>query len=1279
MATSDPGRRSRQAGDDGQRSVDARGAMGVQVGEHNLQINYTYNRLTWTDGVAPPPLVSTSGEVESPYRGLGAFDERDAAFFFGREAAATQVLERMSRQLDDAGLLVVSGVSGAGKSSLLRAGVVPRIRGAGLASALGAAHWPCLLFTPGGAPLDELAVRVASLAGADAAAVRRGLGADPAGFALTARQAALAQAGGPAGQPGRPGHGQQPRLLLIIDQFEQLFTRCPDEQQRREFISALHAAATVRHGAEQVPAAVVVLVVRADFEARCAEYPQLADAIQHRYLLTAMTELELRMAITEPAKMAGSSVDDDLVEVLLQEVGTRHRASSSAIPSLGGASSAGMLPLLSHALDQAWRNRTGNVLTLADYERTGGIAGAVADSAQGVYEHLTPAQQAVTRQVFTRLTAVGSEGMDTADRVVRAELTEGTSTATTQDVEAVLEAFAAERLLTLAAGTVEISHEVLLTAWPLLRDTWLADTHADRIVRTRLHNTAADWERNSRDPSYLYTGNLLQATTETTARIGADPARNPPLSQVERDFMQASTRAHRRNVRRRQGFIAFLMALVVGLTSATVWAVLATQDATRQRDEATRQRDAAISRQLAVESERLGDTNITASALDSIAAWGLDRSSAEARYAMRAAAASPQIATLISGYGAVNSVAFSPDGKTLATGNADGTARLWNLATGQQTRPVLHGGSQAVTSVVFSPDGEILATGDPDGTGLLWNLATGRQTRLSLGGDARSTASVAFSPDGTKLAATGGGSGSLCQLWDVATGQKVGPHLGSCSQETISVAFSPDGKTLATVNTSSGAAQLWDVMTGRQIGHDLRISFDSVASVAFRPDDKILATGSLSGPARLWNVMTGRQIGHGLSSGSQGTPSVAFSPDGKTLATGGDDGSVRMWDVATGKQIGSSLSTHSRQVNSIAFSPDGKTLATGDDSGAARLWNVAAAQQTSHIVSGGSYGTAAVALSRDGKTLATDDGNGSFRLWDMTTTRQIGPILKVAAPPMGMGGPAAYSSVAFSPDGKILATGFLNKTRLWNTATGQQVGPTLNTGFTSAAFSPDGKVLATADDSVQLWDLTTGHRLGKPFSESAFSVAFSPDGKILATGDRYGTALLWNVATRHEIGSPLRGAPFRSYGGTLVAFSPDGTKLATSYGGGLVWLWNVATGQQIGRPLNAGPVYSVNSEAFSPDGTTLATNNLAGSLRLWDVATGQQIGGPFNVGDGSIGFSPSGKTLVVGSVFGPARTLDVSYLVGTLAQLCTRVGGSLTPAEWTQHVLPGPSYRKICP
>jgi hypothetical protein len=542
-------------------------------------------------------------------------------------------------------LLVVSGVSGAGKSSLLRAGVLPRLRGAGLVSV--PAAWRCLVFTPGRAPLDELAVGVASLAGADASAVRRAVAADPGGFALTARQAAqagIARPGtGPGCRPELPG-----RLLIVVDQFEQVFTQCSDEEQRQAFITALHAAATSAGGSAHAPAALVLLGVRADFEARCAAYPQLVDAIQDRYLVTAMTERQLRMAITEPAKRAGSRVDEDLADGLLRELGARQPAAS-----------AGVLPLLSHALDQAWRIRAGDELTLADYERTGGIEGAVARSAQRAYDSLTHAQQASARQVFTRLTATTSDGTDTAYRAGRAELVAGKTTAQARDVEAVLETFAAERLLTLAAGTVEISHEVLLTAWPLLRDTWLADTHADRIVRIRLMRSAADWADHGRDPSYLYSGTLL-AVAEATVRSDANAARHLPLGHVEHDFLLASGRAQHKRARRRQGLIALLTAMIVTLASATVLAFLARQDAVRQRD-------IAASAGLVSRSEALGDTNPRISRLLSIAAWRLNPSS-DARYAMLAAAALPGTSVLTGDTHSVFSVAFSRDGKTLASG-----------------------------------------------------------------------------------------------------------------------------------------------------------------------------------------------------------------------------------------------------------------------------------------------------------------------------------------------------------------------------------------------------------------------------------------------------------------------------------------------------------------------------------------------------------------------------------------------------------------------------------
>ena len=1249
--SADPDHRAppaQEAGSGGQYHVDAGGALGVQVGEGNTQIIYAYSRQTWADEIAPAPLATVSGVVDSPYRGLNTFEERDAAFFYGREAAATQVLVRMSRQINGPGLLVISGASGAGKSSLLRAGVLPRMRGAGLASAAEARSWPCLLFTPARAPLEELAVRVAQLAGADAAAVRRGLGIDPAGFALTARQAGMVQPGSPAGDQACPP-GQRSRLLLMVDQFEQLFTQCSDEEQRRAFITALHAAATVRHGPDHEPAALVVLGVRADFEARCADYPQLAGAIQDRYLVTAMTERQLRLAIAEPAKMAGSSVEDDLTEELLREVRTRHP----------GGSSAGVLPLLSHALDQAWRTRTGDVLALADYERTGGIEGAVADSAQRAYDRLTPAQQASARQVFTRLTAC-SDGVDTAARATRAELTEGKSAAEARDVEAVLEAFAAERLLILAADTVEISHEILLTAWPLLRDVWLAETHADRVVRSRLDDVAAEWNRNSRDPIYLYAGSLLAAGTETATRISAYPARHPPLSKIEHDFLHASSRAQRRRARRRQSFVGLLLVLVIGFALLAVAALHASQEAQHQRD-------VAASGQLINESQLLGDINPTISKLLSIAAWRI-HPSADDRYAMLAAAARPGIAALTGHTDRIHSMTFSPDGNTLVTGSYDGTVRLWDVATHRQIGAPLAGHDGEIYSVAFSPNGKVVASGADDGIVRLWDAATHRQIGAPLASHDDEIYSVAFSPNG-KVVASGADDG-IVRLWDAATHRQIGAPLAGHDDEINSVAFSPNGKTLAT-GGADGTIRLWDVATHRQIGAPLASHAGVVYSVAFSPDGKTLATGSADGTIRFWDVAT-QQMARSWPTNSP-VFDVAFSPDGKILASGNLDDTARLWDVATLRPIGNPFIGYS-----LVFSPDGKILATGGYDHIARLWNVASRTGTA-VLTGHTRPVNSVAFSPDGKTLAAGAAGGTVQLWDMATRQPIGNPLN------SQGG--TVNSVAFSPDGKTLAAGAADGTvQLWDMATRQSIGNPLNSqGGTvnSVAFSPDGKTLAAgaAGGTVQLWDMATRQPIGNPLNSqggTVYSVAFSPDGKTLAAGAAGGTVQLWDMATRQQIGNPLNGHADRVYS---VAFSPDGKTLATGATDDTVRLWDVATRQQIGDPLigHADWVYSV---AFSPDAKTLASGSADGTVRLWDMATRQQIGDPLTTNAGevySVAFSPDGKTVASGSADGTMRVWDTAYLVDTAAGLCDSVQRSLTRTEWTQYVPPGPAYRSVCP
>jgi WD40 repeat protein len=594
--------------------------------------------------------------------------------------------------------------------------------------------------------------------------------------------------------------------------------------------------------------------------------------------------------------------------------------------------------LLSHALDQAWRSRTGEALTLADYERTGGIDGAVAASAQRAYDGLTPAQQVAARQVFLRLTATSPEGIDTAGRATRAELTEGKSPAEAQDVEAVLEAFAAQRLLTLSAGTVELSHEALLTAWPLLRDTWLADTHADRIVRSRLHTTAADWARHSRDPSYLYGGTLLQAATGTAARIGADPARHPPLSHTERDFLHASSHAHRRTVRRRQAVIAGLLALT--LTALTAAGIAARNAAT-----AGRQHAIALSRQLAAESLNIDGTNPVTARRLAAAAWAVFPTSQAASAITTLLAEQRQRGMLPADPSIVWTVAFSPGGKVLASGGADGTVRLWNPATGHPVGAPLHASAQAnAYGVAFSPSGTLLATGGGDGTVRLWNPATGRPVGAPLHASAQAgVIGVAFSPDGTLLASAGG-DGTV-RLWNPATGQPAGAPLHASAQNGVSaVAFSPDGKLLAS-GDGDGTVRLWNPATGRPVRAPLQTGTGpngGVFAVAFSRDGKLLAAGCSDGTVRLWNPATGRPVHapiHATSSARYGVNAVAFSPGGKLLASADTDGTVRAWNPATGQPVGAPLQTGIQDpVFVVVFSPGGKLLASGGLEGTVRVW-----------------------------------------------------------------------------------------------------------------------------------------------------------------------------------------------------------------------------------------------------------------------------------------------------------------------------------------------------
>jgi WD40 repeat protein len=717
----------------------------------------------------------------------------------------------------------------------------------------------------------------------------------------------------------------------------------------------------------------------------------------------------------------------------------------------------------------------------------GGIEGAVADSAQRAYDHLTPGQQAAARQVFTRLTAISAEGVDTADRATQAELTEGRSAAEIQDVRAVLEAFAAERLLTLAADSVEISHEVLPAAWPLLRDTWLAETHADRIVRTRLHNVAAEWERHSRDSSYLYGGTLLQAATETVARIGADTVRHPPLSQTERDFLYASEQAATRRTYRRRALAGVLVILLIASVAGAGISAAAARNANQQRT-------AAVSGQLAAESEALDAADPVTASLLAAAAWRIDPT-AQARHSMLDILAQPDHGVLVAsssiGIGPT-AVAFSPDGKTLVTVGYD--VQLWNLASHRQIGAPFGDGENGMA---FSPDGKTLAVaGDAV---RLWNLTTHHQIGSPFGTGGMDA--VAFSPDGKTLV-TEDQDGTV-RLWDVASHTPISAPFGT---KVEAMALSPDGKDLVTAG-HDGKARLWDLAAHHQIGAPLIIGPRASdtdpgpigQTVAFSPDGKTLATASNLGTARLWDLATHTQIGRPLG-GNEGVESLAFSPDGKTLAItrGGSSTSATLWDLATRTQIGVPLGD---SVGAMAFSPDGQMLATVHGDGTVRLWDLTAHDQIGGPISYRTGGVTAVAFSPDGKILATASDDGRARLWDVVTRSQIGA-------PVGRD----EYAVAFSVDGQTLAlTGNDGKVRLWSVAAAHhQIGTPFGSGVSAVAFDPDGKTLATwgASGSARLWDLATHTPIGAPIPSGAAGEVPGSVNAVAFRGDAPGITVL---------------------------------------------------------------------------------------------------------------------------------------------------------------------------
>ena len=561
------------------------------------------------------------------------------------------------------------------------------------------------------------------------------------------------------------------------------------------------------------------------------------------------------------------------------------------------------------------------------------------------------------------------------------------------------------------------------------------------------------------------------------------------------------------------------------------------------------------------------------------------------------------------------SIAFSPDGQLLATGDASGEIRLWQIAN-HKLLLICKGHAGWIHSISFSPDSKLLSSGSSDQTIKLWNVSDGKCLKTFSGHNQR-VRSVAFSPDGRTLVSSS--SDYSIRLWDVDRGKCLKVFSGHTSY-IWSVSFSPDGKTIAS-GSEDRSVKVWDIHTGECLktlqGHTLW-----VRSVAFSPDGRILASGGGDRTVRLWDVDTSKCL-HTLQGHTQRIRQVAFSPDGRTLASGGGDHTIRLWDWSKGL-CQKTLHGHSSRLGAIAFSPDSKILASGGEDRAIKLWEVNTGQCLKTWQGYASW-IQSVAFSPNGKILASGSEDKKVRLWDIRSKKSVAIF---------EGHAGWVCSVAFSPDGKILASASSDYSiKLWDVSTQRCLKTLL--GHTrwirSVAFSPDGSKLASGsgDYTLKLWNPATGRCLKTLSGHRSWlwSVAFSPDGRTIASGSEDKTVKLWDVDT----GECLRTFEGHNSWVQSVVFSPDGQTIASGSCDRTIKLWDVETGECLRTFW--GHNSWVQSVVFSPDGQTIASGSCDQAIKLWDVSTGlaKQTLWKHDSWVWSVVFSPDGKTLASGS------------------------------------------------
>ena len=1235
----------------------------------------------------------------APYRGWEPFEEIDAGVFFGRDAVIARGVDALlgmrfrllATMSGLKSLFVVLGPSGSGKSSFLRAGLIPRLRrkdrefmvlgimrpqgnpltgDSGLAAAIHAGRESLDLPSPslgnikmacGERDVDQIFQLLREIRFAAAA------------------QLALA---GPTAPTAAP------TLILPIDQAEELFS-AEAGPQTEEFLTML-AELIHRINADEV-GLVVAVTIRTDRYEAMQRHPAL-DGIGTAIFddLKPMPREEFKEVIVGPAACATEAgkrlvIKDNLVARLLEDVGE----------------GADTLPLVALTLSRLYADYGGTgEISASDYEAMGGMADVVNNAIDELLNQYPDGREKaleLLRPAFIPWLASINSLNDQALRRVALE------SDLPKDSRPLIDAFVTKRLLVRderdGQVVVEVALESLLRQWDTLVG-WLADERLNLKIADDIERNAAAWEHHGRDSSWLFTGTRLDDAEKLSTREGfstlladcrpylgacreaenqrlhdEEESRNEKLRHAEevarhaQESQQVAER-HARGLRRRSRVLAAVAVVAILAAAAAIYGVVTATQARKQANERTRE---AIAVRLTSEARAILGGDLEGGdiqAIQKVLAAPNVAPTADTGALYDGLVVLSTTEKIIGTPSPVQDISVSPDAHRIVTAQFDGSLRLWDTKSGQPIGSPFTGHRGAVDTVVFSPDGRRIISGGDDNTLRVWNADTGQQIGAPLTGHTDKVTAVAISPDGHRIVS--GSNDRTIRMWDTDTGQQIGPPLLGNTGPIGDVEFSPGGHQFAS-GGDDNTVRLWNPDTGQQIGPPLLGHTDWVQSLAYSPDGRRLVSASFDKTLRIWDPQTGQPVGHPLVGHTGSVASVAYSPDGRAIISGGEDDVVRMWDANTGLPVGDPRQGHTGWVTSVQYSSLGHRFFSSSNDGTVRVWDAGL-----HALSGHVGNVLSARFNADGHRIVSGGEDKTVRLWDTDTGLQIGQ-------PM-IGHTDAVTSVAFSPDGhRVASAGKDGSVRLWDSETGRPVGQPLvghTEWVTSVAFSPDGSVIASGshDKTVRLWNANTGTPIGQPMigaTDAVASVVFSPDGHQIASGSFDNLIRLWDVGTGHLIGTPWSG---HTGGVTSLDFFPDGHHVVSGSQDDTLRIWDVNTGKTFGDPMK-GHTGTVTGVAVSSNGHRIVSSSEDRNLRIWDAATGKPVGQPIaghTQAVNSVSFSPDRHRVVSSSDDGLLRLWPAPPKEEWVTLLCDKLSANMTHAAWDKWVSPNIGYVKVC-